>query len=121
MIKFQRLHDEQIKKVAQSLKAPYHARNTESGKQEISGAVRTQIKSPEPAGTSQMLQLKSRSRSRKNTGMAPKDSRDERPLPQLNPVAVMQCIQCGDRFPVTDFLYTKKTCICISCWERKVV
>lgn len=38
----------------------------------------------------------------------------------LNTVAI-RCLRCGERFPVTDFLYTKKTSLCISCWEEKEV
>jgi hypothetical protein len=34
---------------------------------------------------------------------------------------VMWCRRCGEGFPVLDFLYTKKTGLCISCWEAKVV
>ena len=34
---------------------------------------------------------------------------------------VMWCHHCGTGFPVLDFLYTKKTGLCISCWETKVV
>ncbi len=36
-------------------------------------------------------------------------------------VPAIRCFRCGDGFPVTDFLYTKKTGLCISCWETKVV
>jgi formylmethanofuran dehydrogenase subunit E len=32
----------------------------------------------------------------------------------------VQCFRCGDAFPETDFLYTKKSGLCISCWERKI-
>jgi hypothetical protein len=38
---------------------------------------------------------------------------------QITPA--IQCFRCGDGFPVTDFLYTKKTGLCIPCWEAKVV
>ncbi|MDP3563667.1 MAG: hypothetical protein Q8R70_04185, partial [Methanoregula sp.] len=33
----------------------------------------------------------------------------------------IQCFRCGDGFSVTDYLYTKKTGLCISCWEARVV
>jgi len=33
----------------------------------------------------------------------------------------VQCLQCGENFPMSDFLYTKKTNLCISCWEEKEV
>ena len=34
---------------------------------------------------------------------------------------VNRCLRCGEDFPGTDFLYTKKTGLCISCWEAKVI
>ena len=30
----------------------------------------------------------------------------------------IRCLQCGENFPVTDFLYTNKTSLCIPCWEQ---
>jgi hypothetical protein len=35
-------------------------------------------------------------------------------------VPAIRCRQCGERFPVLDFHYTKKTGLCIPCWEAKV-
>ena len=32
----------------------------------------------------------------------------------------IRCRQCGEMFPVLDFHYTKKTGLCIPCWEAKV-
>ena len=36
-------------------------------------------------------------------------------------VPAMRCSGCSSYFPVSDFLYTKKSGLCISCWEEKVV
>ena len=36
-------------------------------------------------------------------------------------VPAMLCSGCGSYFPVSDFLYTKKSGLCISCWEEKVL
>jgi hypothetical protein len=36
-------------------------------------------------------------------------------------VPAMLCPACSSYFPVSDFLYTKKSGLCISCWEEKVV
>jgi hypothetical protein len=35
-------------------------------------------------------------------------------------IPAMRCRQCGEQFPVLDFYYTKKTGLCIPCWEAKV-
>lgn len=32
----------------------------------------------------------------------------------------VQCVRCGDAFPKADFEYTKKSGLCISCWEIKI-
>jgi formylmethanofuran dehydrogenase subunit E len=32
----------------------------------------------------------------------------------------VQCVRCGDAFPKADFEYTKKSGMCISCWEIKI-
>ena len=34
---------------------------------------------------------------------------------------VNRCLRCGEDFPANDFLYTKKTGLCISCWVAKVI
>jgi len=34
-------------------------------------------------------------------------------------IARIRCFVCGDHFPVTDFLYTKKSGLCIACWEKR--
>src|SRR5208337_1678495 len=35
-------------------------------------------------------------------------------------VPAIRCRQCGEQFPVLDFHYTKKSGLCIPCWESKV-
>jgi hypothetical protein len=36
-------------------------------------------------------------------------------------VPAIRCFRCGEKFPVTDFYYTKKSGLCIPCWEVKGV
>jgi len=120
MMKLQRMHDEQIKKIAQSLKAPYSVRKTDSIISETSREVSKQITRPENAENNPISQKKSRAH--KSRVMGPTGNPEKQMLPErsLKTVPDIQCIRCGDRFPVTDFLYTKKTCLCISCWETEV-
>jgi hypothetical protein len=40
---------------------------------------------------------------------------------QGHTATVIRCFRCGDGFPVSDFQYTKKTGLCISCWEIELV
>jgi formylmethanofuran dehydrogenase subunit E len=36
-------------------------------------------------------------------------------------ITAMRCHRCGEEFPLLDFHYTKKSGLCIPCWETKVV
>jgi len=55
-----------------------------------------------------------------------KNSGAERVLPGLNgeshrhSIPAIRCFRCGESFPVTDFISTKKSGLCIPCWERKI-
>ena len=41
------------------------------------------------------------------------------PEPEGHSMPAIRCFRCGDEFPVTDFLYTKKSGLCIPCWEKR--
>jgi hypothetical protein len=117
------IHEEYIKKIAQTLNAPYQVRKVESGLQETSGTVRTQKNCPESAGINPTHRQKFRGKDRKSNGMAPNNNRYKRLSLEvsLSSVPAMQCIECNDRFPLMDYLYTKKTGLCIRCWEEKEI
>ena len=46
-------------------------------------------------------------------------------LPIMEPpkktVTAVRCYRCGIHFPVADFHYTKKSGLCIDCWEEVVL
>jgi hypothetical protein len=113
MFSSHRIHEEQIKKSTQSLKALYQVRNAESVRDEKSGMVRSQVRQPE----------KSHYNYGESTSPASDYSRDKKlPLDLSSPqIPAMRCIRCNARIPVTDFLYTKKTGLCIPCWEEMEV
>lgn len=113
MFSSHRIHEEQIKKSAQSLKALYQVRNAESVIYERSGVVRSQVRQPE----------KSPCKYGEGTNPASDYCRDKKlPLDLSSPqIHAMRCIRCNARIPVTDFLYTKKTGLCIPCWEEMEV
>ena len=66
-----RTYEEQIRKIAQSLKAPFQGEKDEFGRCETPGTVRTQIKQLESAGTTPMQRQQFRSQDSKITAMAP--------------------------------------------------
>jgi len=92
-----RTHEDQIKKIAQSLKAPFQIRKNESGACEVSGIIRTEIKQPIFTNAN----LKQRQKFH--------DS------PTVNPET--RCIRCHARVSAMDSHYTNMTGLCISCWE----
>ena len=123
MFKSYRIHQEQIRNVALSLKkinqnkkpdplASQRARN------------RTPTQNCSRNGNAALLHVQKPlreigavKRRAKNilTGTSP-----ETEASALNTLAI-RCLRCGEKFPVTDFLYTKKSSLCIPCWEEKEV
>jgi len=113
-----RIHEEQIKKVAQNMKALYNTRQAESGIQKTSGCTGTQInRIKHAASTDKQLR---KSRDHDGSGAVFNNNREDRMI-SVDSTPALRCIRCSDRFPATDFLYTKKSGLCISCWETKVL
>ena len=52
----------------------------------------------------------------------PQMTPDVHPVPEFHgySIPVIRCFRCGDTFPVTDFISTKKSGLCISCWKTKI-
>jgi hypothetical protein len=38
----------------------------------------------------------------------------------MHSIPELRCFRCGGAFPVTDFLRTKKSGLCVPCWDRKI-
>lgn len=118
MIKSYRIHQEQIKKVEQSLKAPYLIHKAESCMHETSGRAGIQIERPEhTAVTRPTRRQKFPGPGRKTSDWESDDKRELQLFP--SPLPAIRCTRCSARMPMMDFLYTKKTGLCISCWEER--
>ncbi len=106
-----RLHQEQLKNVAQALKEPYLVRQTASGVQETPVAGKTPVHR-EPATPVE----EAHPEDRESAG-----PHSLRPAPAVPSswLPAMQCVECNDRIPVMDFLYAQKTGLCIRCWEEQ--
>jgi formylmethanofuran dehydrogenase subunit E len=113
MFRSHRIHEEQIKKSAQNLKALYQIRNTGSATTESSGLAVQQAIRPE----------KSHGKDRGATGNLSMDNRHIQSPEAFTPPSIpaRRCKKCNARIPAIDFLYTKKTGLCIPCWEEQVV
>jgi hypothetical protein len=106
-----RIHQEQIKKVEESLRAPYRRTRTGQGVYEIPGWATVQEKQPLARGS---IQLRQQSMLRGKRSQKP-----ESPNLPPPPVPAMRCVRCNSRIHEMDYLYTKKTGLCIPCWEEQ--
>jgi hypothetical protein len=111
MIGLYRIHQEQIKKVEQSLKAPFQIRKGDSC------AGNHQVKKPEYGG----MRQKSLAGEREHDGSVSSNKRVrmDPPTPPSSPVPALRCLRCNTRMPEMDFLYTNKSGLCICCWEEQ--
>ena len=99
MLSSYRIHQEQLKRVEQGLRAPYQRRSAGTG---LSLGLVVQDKRPVPCSTR-------KNQRRKTTGV----------LTLENEESVVRCSQCNARIPEMDFLYTNKSGLCIPCWEAQ--
>jgi hypothetical protein len=119
MLKWYRTHQEQIKNVAQNLKELYYAprpgpqpavrpKSEQKGRGSRSGGLaetRRHEWKAHPVTTS----VREKERGSRSQGTS------------LLMMPAMRCCRCNTWFPRADYLYTKKSGLCISCWEAKVV
>ena len=122
VLKSYKIHEEQIAHVARDLKELCHKRrdakssgcsDTENGKQKN-----------ETAGSSQHLRIR---KTIWETGPVEGPVMDGKNnlVPKMETpgriVTAIRCFRCGVDFPVADYLYTKKSGLCIDCWEEMVL
>jgi hypothetical protein len=123
MPKAYRMHGEQIASIAQTMKELYHVRRIDSdktGRSESGGATRSLHTVLDKAGVNSQLTGRAMSKKRRpSRGSLQSVSTTDSPVVQEAGSSI-QCFLCGDNFPETDFHYTKKSGLCISCWERKI-
>jgi hypothetical protein len=123
MLKSYKMHEAQLAGIAQSMKELYNMRRPEPS-QPASTRFRTGTPSRNrPAnatlGTGSRILHQNDSGgdcvtiTRYENNPGPRNTSSET-LP------VIRCSRCGDEFPVTDFLYTKKSGLCIACWEAGI-
>jgi len=119
------MHEEQIAGIAQTLKDLYWVRRIhpllETSRDLAGAAAPPHYRDAPTTGTNLRLAAITTSEAR---------GQPEQPITfsgSVSATAVEQggipsirCMRCGDDFPISDFLYTKKSGLCISCWEIKI-
>ena len=115
-----RIHQDQIRLMANLMRTLYNQKRTDTGTHPCQPEDKTpsvarndtlmyQVRTVTPAKNNQALPT-ARRFSRKGPGLfsiAP-----EKILPGI------KCPQCGELFPTSDFHYTEGTGLCIPCWEK---
>ena len=124
MIRSYQMHEEQIASIAQTMKDLYQVRRihspSERSRDTAGAAARPQCRDATTTGTNSRLAATTMAKvgGHPEQFMYPGPASANAPAQRYIPS--IRCIRCGDDFPVMDFLYTKKSGLCISCWEIKI-
>ena len=123
VLKGYKIHEDQIANIARDLKEHYHTRRSDSqqpGRSRRGNAKRTNGKT----GSASCVRIR---KTVWETGPVEEPVRDGQKdlVPRMETpgraVTAIRCFRCGVDFPVADFLYTKKSGLCIDCWEEMVL
>jgi hypothetical protein len=122
LIKGYKIHEEQIRNIAREFRELYHARRPAS-----LSAVRAGKKPEQKNRASRSAALpyihKIVWKTSPLEGSVEENQYDL--LPEMETpgrtVTAIRCTRCGIAFPVADFLYTKKSGLCIDCWEEMAI
>ena len=124
MHKSYKMHDAQLASIAQTIKQMYHVRRFDSvanpGRSETGSVPRPQnndtgMRRATPRNT---VRTMAETGTPSKGFVHPESAPESAPVKQARPS--IKCSRCGDNFPEQDFLYTKKSGLCISCWEVKM-
>jgi hypothetical protein len=123
VLKGYRIHEEQIRNVARNFRELYHARRPDL--QPAGRTGRGDVKQPNrKTGSASRVQV---GKTVWETGPmegSGAEGQDNLLLEMETPgrtISAIRCYRCGVDFPVADYLYTKKSGLCIDCWEEMVI
>jgi hypothetical protein len=125
MFKPYRIHQEQIESINRTLKNLYHVRRAEP-RVIIDHKFRTGTTPTVQSQAGPVISAEFRVSPHRESCVdtVPDNPDEKRPVSRnylkRRTTPAIRCFRCGDEFPVTDFYYTKKTGLCISCWETKI-
>jgi hypothetical protein len=122
MLKSDKMHQEHIAQSAQTMKDLYYVRRvdlparingdeTHATSRSLSGRATTPARNPGVTSRT----VSKRSTSSEDLFHPQNTSHDNRE----KTIPLIRCFRCGNTFPVTNFLHTKKSGLCRSCWEKR--
>jgi len=123
VLKSNKIHEDQIANVTRDLKELYYTRRPDSQPPHCSGKGGGKQKN-EKTGCAPRLRVR---KTIWETGPVEEGMMDGKGhlVPKMETpgrtVTAIRCFRCGIDFPVADFLYTKKSGLCIDCWEEMVL
>jgi hypothetical protein len=123
VLKGYKIHEEQIRNVAKNFKELYQARRPDPMPAGYAGKG-TIKKTDGKTGSALQLRVQKTIWETSPVENLTRERTNDL-LPKMeNPgraVMAIRCDRCGIDFPVADFLYTKKSGLCIDCWEEMVI
>jgi hypothetical protein len=123
VLKSYKIHEEQIANVARELQEIYQTRRPFTLPPGRSGKGKVKQKNEKTGNQPRLRVSKPVWETGPVEGLTP-DVRNDQFLKMKTPngvVTAVRCFRCGINFPVPDFHYTKKSGLCIDCWEELVV
>jgi hypothetical protein len=123
VLKGYRIHEEQIRNVARSFRELYQARRPDSlraGSADTGNVRQTEGKT----GSAFPVRVQKtvwQTRPAEGSVLEGQDYLVPKMETPNRTITAIRCYRCGVDFPVADFLYAKKSGLCIDCWEEMVV
>ena len=116
-LKGYRIHEEQVRNIAQCFRELYHIRRTS---RQVPSRNKKEAGDMIGSGGTHDGHIWVTGTVRGPILYSP----EENPSSWKSPCSMkraVRCVHCGIDFPVADFLYTKKSGLCIDCWEKQVI
>jgi hypothetical protein len=123
VLKGYKIHEEQIRNVARYFQELYQARRPDS-LQTRGADIGNEKHTDGKAGSTLPVRVrKTVWQTRPVEGSVLEGQNDLVPKMETpgHTITAIRCYRCGVDFPVADFLYAKKSGLCIDCWEEMVV
>jgi hypothetical protein len=117
-----RTHEEQIASIAQTMRELYHVRRDDSNANDVPGTGNSAVSqdiSDEIGERNPRFSVRNTTKNVKTLKSRKHQASGTDSAPAQQSLSAIKCFRCGDAFPVTDFLYTKESGLCIPCWESK--
>ncbi len=123
LLKGYRIHEEQIGNVARHFQELYQARRPDTRQDSRAGTGNVN-QTEGKTGTASRMRVRNIVWETSPVEGSETEGQEDL-VPEMETpgrtITAIRCCRCGIDFPVADFLYTKKSGLCIDCWEEMVV